>query len=530
MKKLRLKKFYLHPITTYLLLILLVFVVSFILHLFKLQSTYSVINIQNDPYTIEQTTSEVVNLFNFEEIKKLVSHASTNFIKFAPLYMYLIAAIGIAVCEASGFLDALFKKVFAKIPNRWVTFLIILVATISSLINEVGFVLLIPLAALIFKSKNRNPMAGVVAAFAGTAFGFGTSIFIGSLDALMQPLTRVAARTIDATFHISLTSNLFIMIASTLVLSIVGTLIMEKRIIPTLGNRREKRLELTDEIEVIDESVDNEQEVLSNDFKEKRGFKWASIVGIILLVFFIYCLIPGLPLSGLLLDMTKETYLAQVFGDSSYFQDGFTFLVSLLLLIIGLVYGIASHKFKSDKDVINMSAGAMKDIGYMVGLLFVASQFVEIFRSSNIGPVIVGVLANMLGGFSFGGIPFLLICCLFFIIADFFVTGIDAKWIVFAPVAVPALMQTNIAPQFVQFVMRACDSMMNGISPLYAYFVIYVGYMNIYNNKPNKPVTIGESIRIIAPYFLIITAVWLLLLIGWYIIGLPIGPGVSPNL
>ena len=530
MKKIRLKKYYLHPITTYLLLILLVCVVSFILHMFKLQTTYNAINTKMN---IIQRTDFVNNMFSFKEIKKVVSETASNFHKFPPLYMYLITAIGIAVCEASGFLDALFKKIFAKIPNRLVTFLIIFVATISSLINEVGFVLLIPLAALIFKSKNRNPMAGVVAGFAGTAFGYGTSIFIGSIDALMQPYTRVAARIIDSTFHISLTSNLFIMIVSTLVLSIVGTLIMEKRIIPAMGNRREKRLELTDEIEVIDESIDSEQEVLSNDFKEKRGFKWASIAGIVLLLFFIYCLIPNLPLSGLLLDMEKTTYLEQVFGnigDDSYFQEGFTFLVSLILLIMGLVYGIASHKFKNDKDVINMSNSALKDIGQMVGLLFVASQFVSIFKESNIGTVLVGILSNFLGGFSFGGIPFLLLCCLFFIISDFFIVDVQVKWAIFAPAVIPTLMQTNIAPQFVQFVMRACDSTMNGISPLYAYFVIYVGYMNIYNNKPNKPVTIGECMRTIAPYFVIITAVWLLLLFGWYIIGLPIGPGVSPNL
>ncbi|MBP5684241.1 MAG: AbgT family transporter [Bacilli bacterium] len=528
MKKVRLKRFYLHPITTYLLLILLVFCVSFVLHIFKLQTTYSIININT--LKVEQITSEVSNLLSFNEIKNIVSNTTKNFVSFAPLCMYLVAAIGLAVCESSGFLDMLFKRVFSKIPNKWVTFLIILISTISSIINEVGFVLLIPIAALIYKSKKRNPMAGVVAAFAGTSFGYGTTIFFGSIDALMIPYTRIASRIIDPSFYVNMSSNLFIMIISTIVLSIVGTLIMERRIIPKLGGYKEKKEETNDDIEVIDEKENIEQEALSNDFKEKRGFKWASIAGVILIVFFIYCLIPNLPLSGMLLDMTKNTYLDQVFGDSSYFQDGFTFLVSILLLIIGLVYGIGSHKFKNDRDIINSTNDSLKNVGYMVGLLFVASQFVAIFRYSNIGNVIIGVLSNLLGGFSFGGIPFLIISCLIFIISDFFVTGVQAKWAVFAPVVIPTLMQTNIAPAFVQFVMRACDSVMNGISPLYAYFVIYVGYMNIYNNKTNKPVTIGECIRIIFPYFLIITATWLLLLIGWYIIGLPIGPGVFPTL
>lgn len=528
MKKIRLRKVYLHPITTYLFLIILVFVFSFLFSLLGLQSTYNVVNINT--MKVEQITTEVVNLFRFTEIKNIVSNTSKNFISFAPLCMYLVASIGIAVCEASGFLDVLFKKVFEKIPNRFVTFIIILIATISSLINEVGFVIIIPIAAIIFKAKKRNPMAGVVAGFAGTAFGYGTSIFVGSIDDLMIPYTKVASRTIDPVFHISLTSNLIIMIVSTIVLSIVGTIIMEKIIVPKLGKYREKRLELTGEIEIIDEPIDEEQLILSNDYKEKRGFKWASIAGILLILFFAYSLVPGLPLSGLLLDMTKETYLEQVFGDSSYFQDGFTFLVAIVFFIIGLVYGIGSHKFKNDKDVISSTNESLKNFGSMIGLLFVASQFIAIFRYSNIGTVMIGILSNMLGGMSFGGMPFLLLCCLVFIISDFFVTGVQAKWMVFAPAVIPTLMQTNVAPQFVQFVMRACDSVMNGVSPLYAYFVIYIGYMNIYNPRKNKPVTIGEGIRIISPYFLIITATWLLLLIGWYIIGLPIGPGVSPNL
>ena len=193
MKKFRLRKFYLHPITTYLLLIILVLVLSFIFSLLGLQSTYNVININT--MKIEQVTSEVINLFRFTEIKNIVSNTSKNFISFAPWSIYLVAAIGIAVCEASGFLDVLFKKVFDRIPNRFVTFIIILIATLSSLINEVGYVILIPIAAIIFKAKKRNPMAGVVAAFAGTAFGYGTSIFVGSIDDLMIPYTRIASRT-----------------------------------------------------------------------------------------------------------------------------------------------------------------------------------------------------------------------------------------------------------------------------------------------------------------------------------------------
>ena len=137
---------------------------------------------------------------------------------FAPLNMFLISAIGLSVCESSGFLDSLFKKIFSKLNGQFVTFLVIFVATISTLINEIGFVILIPLAAIIYKAKGRNPMAGVCAAFAGVAFGTGTTLFVGSTEVVLIPYTTAAARLIDSTYHVSLLSNIFIMIVSSFIL------------------------------------------------------------------------------------------------------------------------------------------------------------------------------------------------------------------------------------------------------------------------------------------------------------------------
>ena len=262
---------------------------------------------------------------------------------------------------------------------------------------------------------------------------------------------------------------------------------------------------------------------------EKRGFKIASIVSIIFILFFIYSVIPGLPGSGLLLDYSEETYLKQIFGDNSYFQDGFTYMISLLFIIGGLVYGFASKKFKNNTDVLNGCKEPLARIGTMILLIFVASQFIGIFRKTNLGTVIAGIFANILSTFSFSGIMYLIIVIFIMAICDFFLTGVQAKWIIFSPVIVPALMKANITPQFTQFVMRAVDSMTNGISPLYAYFVIFLGYMNIYNMNEDKPITISGAIKIMLPYFLIISLTWLLLLLGWYIIGLPIGPGVFPT-
>lgn len=527
-KKKRIRRFNFHPITTYVILIALTMLLSMIFGLFNLQSTYNVIS-QAD-LSFQQITVAVRNVFNYDGFKEIIGSAAVNFISFAPLSAFLIASIGISMCESSGFLDVLFKKYLSKLSNRFITFIIIFLATISTLINEIGFVILIPLAAIIFRQKGRNPLAGICAAFAGVAFGTGAAIFVGSTEVALIPYTTTAARLIDAGYHISLLSNLFIMIVSSVILSIVGMVIMEKIIIPRLGKYKDKKtLEETNEVELIDfnDSEENiEQIKLGNDYKERRGLKFALIVGIIFIVFFIYSLIPGLPFSGLLLDMNEETYLKQVFGSNSYFQDGFTYMVSLLFLITGIFYGIGAKKYTSDKDVVNEGINCLKDVGGMVLLIFLASQFVAIFKMTNIAGVFTSIMANFLNSIPFGGIPFLIISFFIIGLTNLFSTGTQTKWIVFSPIVVSVLMKSNISPQFAQFMMRAADSITNGITPLYAYFVIFVGYMNIYNLNKEKPITIGKCIKIMMPYFVIISLTWLFILLGWYIIGLPIGPGV----
>lgn len=526
--KLRLKKRTFNPVTTYILLTLLVIVISGILSLFNFQTTYNIVDSAKVEMT--QVTASVTNLFSFDGLKYIVGNATKNFISFAPLSMFLVAAIGLAVSEASGFFDVLFRRIFNKLSNNMLTLLVVFIATISSLINEVGYVVLIPLAAFIYKAKKRNPLIGVSAAFAGCAFGYGTSIFIGSLETQLIPYTTLAARLIDSTFHVSLLSNLYIMIVSSIILSIVGAIIIERVIAPTLGKYRiKKELSTIDDYEIIGEE-EMEQVILSTDYNEKKGFRYASIVALLFVIFFIYSVIPGLPGSGLLLDNNEPTYLKQIFGANSYFQDGFTYMISLLFLISGLVYGFVSKKFKNDTNVIKACHEPLARIGSILLLLFVASQFISVFRKSNIGTIITGILANILSSFSFSGVIYLLIAVLIMMIADFFLTGVEAKWVIFAPVIVPVLMQSNISPQFTQFVMRAVDSMTNGITPLYAYFVIFIGYLNIYNVNDEKPITIRGAMKIMFPYFVIISITWLLILIGWYIIGLPIGPGVYPTI
>lgn len=523
-RKLKLKKFYFHPITVYIFLIFVVIILSAILSALQMQATYNTVTpTTND---LESNLVTVESLMNFDGMKFIFSNAMTNFLSFAPLGMLLLTFFGLSIAKSTGFIDTLCKRCLIKIDKNILTFIVIFLATISSLINDVGYVILIPLAALLFMLNNRNPHLGIIAAFAGVSFGYGVSIFVGSMEVNLIPLTTSAARLIDPSAHISLTSNLFIIIAFSLVLSIVGTIIIEKIIAPRLGKYKEKEeLTKTEEL-VVTDVKELEQQKIEKEHYEKRGLKAAIITAIVIIIAFIYMIIPNLPYSGMLLDMEEDTYLGQLFGTNSYFQDGFTYMMALLFTLVGIAYGIGSKSIKNDKDVINGCKETFAPLGEIIMLIFVVSQFTSIFRETNIGTVIACWCANAIGNIGFTGLPLIIFSLIMIGLANLFVPTASAKWEIFAPVMVPAFMQSNISAQFAQFILRAGTSITAGITPLLACFVIYIGYLNIYNQDKNKPITIHKSISYCLPYFGIIALTWILLIIGWYLIGLPLGPGV----
>lgn len=528
-KKLKLKKFFLHPVTTFILLTFVVMILSGILSLLQMRATYPTLSIQTGE--LETTLVTVENLFGFDGLKYLISNASKNFISFTTLSNLLIALIGLGIAQATGLIDVFIRRVLTKIDNKKITFIIIFIATISSLINDIGYVILIPIAALIFLKNNRNPLAGIIAAFCGVAFGYGATIFVGSMEVNLISTTESAARLIDPAYHVALSSNLIIIILTSIILSVVGTMIIEKIIIPKLGRYKDRNdLTKTSELQIIESIEEEEQRKMAEEIHEKKGMKHASIAAIIFAFFFIYSLIPNLPFSGMLLDMEEYTYLGQVFGSNSYFQDGFTFMVSLFLIITGIAYGIGAKTITNDKELLVDSSKYMLEVTALIPMVFFATQFIAIFRKTNIATIITAWGAKFINNLDFTGIPLIVLVVIIFMVINLFNTTPTAKWIILAPIVVPKLMQANISPEFTQFILRATDSMSKGLTPLLPYFVIFVGYLNIYNPNKRKPITIGRSLKLITPYCLIISLVWLAIIILWYLTGLPIGVNVYPTL
>ncbi|MBP5678462.1 MAG: AbgT family transporter [Bacilli bacterium] len=526
--KLKLKKFYFHPVTMFLVMIFATIFLSWILSLFETQATYNTINTNTNE--LEPVLITVENLLSFDGLKFIISDAAKNFLSFAPLGTLLISLIGLTVAEGTGFIETLTKRHISKMPKFIITFFVIFIATVSSLINEVGYAILIPLFALVYFMNNRNPILGIVTAFCGVSFGYGVSLFIGSMDMSLMGYTKDAARLIDETSHISMTCNLIFIVAASVILSVVGTAIIEKLIAPKIGKyKKEEETSQTEKYHSFD-MEEEEQRQIEQDKYEKRGLRYALVVSILFGIFFVYALIPKLPFSGVLLDLKEKAYVYQLFGDNAYFQDGFTYLVSLFFVLTGIAYGIGSKSIKNDRAIVENASRNFNNIGSIFILMFVAAQFIAVFRKSNIGVVVSSWLATALEHMQFSGVPLIIVTLIILAISNLFLTSAANKWLIFSPVVVPLFMQSNISPQFAQIVMRVGDSMTKGYTPLLASFVIYIGYLNAYNLNKNKPYTIRGALSLITPYFLLISLTWILIVVIWYLIGLPIGPGVGPTI
>lgn len=529
-RKLKFKKFNLHPITSIILLILAVILLSAILSLFNASATYNTINLETGQ--IQTNIITVENQLTYQGVKNLVSNAAKNFISFAPLGTLLITLIGLGIAEATGLVDTVLRRRILKISPKLVTFLLILIAIFSSIVNEVGYAVMIPLGALVFLINGRNPLAGIATAFAGVAFGYSISFFVGATDIALLPYTRAAARLIDETFHVSMTSNLFIMIISSFVLAAIGTFASETFAIKRFGRYTSKTrddLGQTKEIEFLDLQYE-EQKKLKEEANEKKGLRSALIVGIILFIIFVYTVIPGLPLSGMLLDLSEGAYVDQLFGVNSYFQDGFTYLIAIFFAVTGIAYGIGAKTIKNDKDLINQLVEKSKNIGLIIIMIFFASQFIALFKATNIGTYITASLTNLLKVLPLDGVLLILVSIIIIAVSNLFMPNSLGKWAIISPVVVPLMMQSNISPQFSQYIFRASESMTNGITPLLAYFIVYLAYLNVYNKDPERPISIRKGISYMMPYMLWFTIGWILIIMAWYIIGLPLGPKVLPTL
>ena len=510
MKKIKGTK--LHPALLFLVLTIVIMVVSCIGNLFNLETSYYTVNTVSGELVSETVT--ISNLFNRTGLQYLISHLFDNFMSFAPLGNLIIGLLGVGVAYKSGFLNTFFKMISHNTSRKLITFVIVFLGVIFSMFWEVGYVILVPLAAILFLNLGRHPSAGVCAAFAGITFGRGANIVVNGLDGLLIKYTNTASTIFDATYKAHLSGNLFFMVVSTLLIAYVGMIVTERFIILKLG-----KYNFSEEENFIILQQPN--------VKEKKGVIIALLAVLLVSLIIIYCIIYGLPFSGLLLYLKDSLYVDQLFGENSYFMQGSVCIFSFLLMLAGFVYGIRVKTIKSNWDFVDGMNYYLKDVSSLLVLIFFASQFCLIFEQTNMGIFLVAFLAQFMSGLELSGFVLVVISFLVVLISSFFVPDSGSKWAILAPVVVPMFMQSSMTPEFAQAVFRAADSAIKGLTPLFSYFVILIGFLQIYNSKKNKLVTITEAMKLMVPYSIAFTVLWLIIVLAFFVMGIPLGVDTS---
>ena len=273
-------------------------------------------------------------------------------------------------------------------------------------------------------------------------------------------------------------------------------------------------------------SEEDESYIITN--RDLRGIIIALFVAIIYGLIVIYNIIPNLPLSGGLLDHSGTRYIDMIFGDNSLFNKGFVFIITLWFFLIGLSYGLVTKSIRTNKDLTKGLSHSLDGIGSVIVLIFFASLFISIFKKTNIGIVITAALTKILTVMDFTGIGLVIVFLLIVIISNLFTSSSVIKWSIMSGIAVPTFMNASLSPEFAQIIFNAGDSITNGITPLFAYFVIYIAFLEKYSD--NDSITIKKGIKYMMPYSLATFVVWFILLVGFYIAGIPLGIGSTPGI
>lgn len=447
-------------------------------------------------------TGEVVravNLLSVEGLHRILREMVTNFTGFAPLGTVLVAMLGIGVAEASGVIGTSLRLLVLSAPARLLTFVIVLAGVLSNTASEIGYVLLVPLAATIFLAAGRHPLVGLAAAFAGVSGGYSANLLLGTVDPLLAGLSEEAARIVDPRYQVNATANYYFMAVSTFFISAAGTWVTERVVAPRFGeyHGEERAAELTG---------------LTSD--ERRGLWWAGIALALITALLLWGTVPE---GGFLRDPETGSLLR------SPFMSGIVALIFIVFAAAGLAYGIGARTFRSDADVMRGMGKAMESLGLYLVLVFFAAQFVAYFNWTNLGLIVAVKGAQLLQAAGLGPIPLMIGFILVSAFINLFMGSASAKWAIMAPVFIPMFMLLGYTPELAQAAYRIGDSSTNIISPMMTYFALIVAFVERYDPRAG----IGTVIATMLPYTLAFLVVWTVLLVAWMLLGLPLGPGAG---
>ncbi|QYK05048.1 AbgT family transporter [Shewanella zhangzhouensis] len=451
---------------------------------------------------IDPRTGEAIvvhNLLTGDALAGFLANMVKTFTSFAPLGVVLVAMLGVGVAEHSGFINTGLKMMLKVTPAKLLTPSIILIAIVSHTATDAGYVLVIPLAGVIFYAMGRHPLAGIAAAFAGVSGGFGANFVPSGLDPLLQSFTQSAAQIIDPEIAINPLNNWFFASASSLLIVLLGWYLTDKVIEPRLANTP------------IDGDTSNLPRFDEAGPREKQGFLLAVAVMVAGLVLLYMAASPA--------DSPLRAKSGNLSDFSAPLMQSIVPLIFLLFWIPGAVYGFYVGTFKKSKDMIDAMSKSMGSMAYYIVMAFFCALFIAAFSQSNLGALLAIEGAEVLKALALPSAVTIVGIIFLTAFVNLFVGSSSAKWALLGPIFVPMLMQLNISPDLTQAAYRVGDSGSNIITPLMPYFPLVV----VYCQKYVKNTGIGTLIAMMLPFSVVFLVGWTAFLLLYWTLGFPLG-------
>jgi aminobenzoyl-glutamate transport protein len=477
------------PAALFLILLILVWVLSALLAPVQFAEI--------DPRTGEPLV--VNNQLTGTSIATFLAGLVQTFTSFHPLGVVLVALLGVGVAEHTGFINAGLKGLLGVTSASLLTPMLIFVAIISHTAADAGYVLVIPLGAVIFYAAGRHPLAGIAAGFAGVSGGFSANFVPSAIDPLLAGLTQEAAQIIAPDRLVNPLANWYFTGISSVLIILLGWYLTDRVVEPRLKDV------------VVDGDASDMPMMEELGPLERRGLTAALVAMLLGILVLVLVSLPG--------DSAMRSPEGEITASTAPLMQAIVPLIFLLFLIPGVVYGYVAKTVKSHRDIIQGMSKSMSTMGYYIVLAFFASLFIAAFGRSNIGALLAlkgaaGLQALALPGqFTIVGIILLTGA------VNLLIGSASAKWALLAPIFVPMLMQLGISPELTQAAYRVGDSTTNIITPLMPYFPLVV----VFAQRYVKNTGIGTLVSMMLPYSVAFMLAWTVFLLLYWFIGIPLG-------
>ncbi len=465
--------------------------------------TLSGVGIKDVDYEIVEQTITIRSLLSIEGIRFIFESFVPNFQGFGALAVTLIAMMGAGAAEVAGLMAALIRKLVKVAPRALIAYLIVFIGVLASVASDAGYLILIPLGAAAFLAVGRHPIAGLAAGFGGVAAVFMANLIPTPTDAMLFEITNEAI-ALTGGAPISITADYFFQAASALLMTVVVGFVIVRVVEPRLG--KYNPAEAGDPAQAA--AADEIDPALEARGLRRAGLAFLVVLGVVLLA----TLPPGAPL--------RDPETGSIIGQTP-FMNSLLFIVMLCFLVPGIAFGSAVGKYKGPNDVIAAVVKTFAGLGVLIFTLLMISQFIAYFNYSNLPSVIATTLADLLGAAGIPAIPLLIGFVLVIVLLDFIMPGSLAKWAIFAPIFVPLFIQLGVPAQTLFAAYRVGDSPINTLTPLMVYFPVIVVFAQRYQKKAG----VGSLVALMLPIAGIVLVVWLVFLILWFVLGIPLGPG-----